>query len=110
MIMINDTQELINKIDIAREWAKKHFNAGEAEGPDLLLFLDNEDIEFPPPSAFVEFPSIDMMLVSPSIMGNPSGIVISYRLSFRNNGTMAWNCLHAKSPPLEVLNDTSSSA
>ena len=87
--MTDNTQELINKIDTAREWAKKHFNASEAEDPGLFLNLENGDFELAPPSAFVEFPSVDMMLVSPSIMGTSSGITVAYRLSFRNNGTMA---------------------
>lgn len=92
------TVELIEKITIAREWARQHFNADNAENPKIM----NEDFSLVKPSCFVEFPSPDTMLVNPSIMGTPSGIIIMYKLAFRNDGTMAWNCKNGKFPPLEI--------
>jgi len=97
-----ELDEIKAKINRARKWAWKYFNA---EGRNETRFCD-ENLQMFPPSFFVEFPSPDTMRVTSSIMGRPAGLWVEYRLQFRPDGTTAWigeHPLGRKFPPLVVL-------
>ena len=85
-----ELEEIKRKIERARKWARKHFNATSCN--DKRLF--DENLQLLPPSAFVDFPGPDRMNVTLSRMGMRSVIVFEYRLHFAKDGTLFWQTNH----------------
>lgn len=73
-------EQIRNDVNHARAWALKHFNVN---GPDG--FLD-------PPTADVEFPDVDRMIVCPTRFGKRLTVSIQYKLKWID-GFVGWEGL-----------------
>lgn len=92
---MDDIKEIKRKIKIAQEYALEHFNAAGATDINLIDIDDNGEMHWKRPSFFVDFPDVDRMIVTPSIMGQRSFASVEYRLHFRKDGNVVWK---GKSP------------
>lgn len=108
--LINTTDDeeikaLWRKINAARKWALRHFNAESAESGKLVDEVDGR-IVLSRPSFFVEFPRPNTMTVWPAVMGQRTDIAVHYLITFRKDGGVAWYGLHpirnTVLPPLEI--------
>ena len=95
---MNDIQEVGDKIKLARKWARRHFNAEQAN--DTRLVDDNLNFIM---AFYVIFPDVDIMRVTPSTMGKPMCCVFEYKLSLN---PLQWEANHPiwgyPLPPLKV--------
>lgn len=78
MVIDESIDQLREKIDQAKQWARTYFNADACQNTKLV----NEDMTFVKPSHFVDFPGADMMEVCPSFLGQRGGFKFTYRLAF----------------------------
>lgn len=92
---MDDIKEIKRKIKIAQEYALEHFNASGANDINSIDIDDDGEMHWKRPSFFVDFPDVDRMIVTPSIMGQRSVFSIEYRLYFRKDGNVVWK---GKSP------------
>ena len=78
-----ELQAVQHCIKIAREYARKHFRANMATNNTLL----------DPPCFKVDFPDVDLMVVTPMMYGAEIGPPIRYRLRFdhNNGGAVSWH-------------------
>jgi len=88
-----EIKALWRKINAARKWALRHFNADAAENGKLVDEVDGR-IVLPRPAFFVEFPEPNTMTVRPSIMGRRMDVAIHYTIAFRKSGSVVWYGLH----------------
>lgn len=104
MIDLTDVEYVKKEIARAREFARWHFNAEEAEEP-LFTVGENGEMQLKKPSFFVEFPEPDEMIVVPSVVGKKGTFEIAYRLVFKNDGRLLWRSLEwgGNLSDLEVL-------
>jgi hypothetical protein len=93
-----DDKKLLAKIKYAQEYAKKYFHADQATATMLL----DANMELIPPSFFVEFPDVDTMRCTPSLLGTPAGLWFYYRLRFNAGGSMTWLGQHPIYPWIDL--------